>query len=168
MWLDDVYRSHMKDIHAYLYRLTRNEKQAEDLTQETFFRAFQHLDTFQGEKVRPWLFKVAYHSFIDWYRKSNRNVPIDPVSLQTMAEQTDPFADPEQRALDQEAWQSFAEALHILPDKQRQVLLLRFRHQLSYDEIAEVLDIPLSDVKIALYRGRKRLQSIWRGKFYGK
>jgi RNA polymerase sigma-70 factor (ECF subfamily) len=158
----------MKDIHAYLYRLTRNEKQAEDLTQETFFRAFQRLDTFQGEKVRPWLFKVAYHSFIDWHRKSKKHVSIDPVSLQTMAEQTDPSSDPEQRALDQEVWQSFAEALHILPDKQRQVLLLRCRHQLSYDEIAEVLDIPLSDVKIALYRGRKRLQSIWREKIYGK
>lgn len=81
-----MYRLHVNDIYRYLRKLTGDAGWAEDLTQETFFRAFQHLDTYRGEKVRPWLFKVAYHAFIDWHRKQKRR----PVQLiDTLPEQAD-------------------------------------------------------------------------------
>ncbi len=168
MGVDEIYRAHLNDIYSYLFRLTRNEKQAEDLAQDTFFRAFQYLDSYHGEKVRPWLFKVAYHAFIDWQRKQKRQVTVDPVSLHDTLTQQDAQADPEQRVLDQELWTSFSDMLGHLPDKQRQVLLLRCKHQLTYEEIAAVLDIPASDVKAALYRGRQKLRTKWRESIYGK
>lgn len=95
--VEDVYRLHVNDIYRYLRKLTGDAGWAEDLTQETFFRAFQHLDTYRGEKVRPWLFKVAYHAFIDWHRKQKRR----PVQLiDTLPEQADQAAvSPESAAL---------------------------------------------------------------------
>ncbi|WP_429849950.1 sigma factor [Brevibacillus porteri] len=60
--LEDVYRLHVNDIYRYLFRLTRDERLAEDLTQETFCRAYSSLDDYRGEKVRSWLFKTECES----------------------------------------------------------------------------------------------------------
>lgn len=162
MNLDQIYRMYMKDIYLYLYRLTRNEKQAEDLTQDTFTRAYLFLEDYQGEKVRPWLFKVAYHSFVDWYRKQKTQIPTDPVLMQEMLEQPDERASPERKLLEAEDWQYFLALIDLLTEKQRQALLLRYKHHFSYAEIGEVLGLTAADVKITVYRGRQKLYGIWK------
>ncbi|MGE5701006.1 MAG: sigma-70 family RNA polymerase sigma factor [Clostridia bacterium] len=158
MEIEEMYRMHIKEIYAYLYRLTRNEKQAEDLTQDTFTRAFQYLDLYNGEKVWPWLFKVAYHAFVDWYRKQKNQVLIDPSSMEAILSQSDFQRSPEQQLLEKEVWH----LLSFLPDKQRQVLLLRYKHQFTCAEIGSVLGISEADVKMTLHRGRTRVYAIWK------
>jgi RNA polymerase sigma-70 factor, ECF subfamily len=157
--LEDVYRLHVNDIYRYLCRLTGDRVQAEDLTQETFFRAYQYLDAYRGEKVRPWLFKAAYHTFVDWHRRRKKR----PWRLvETIPEQPDgAAADPERVLLSKEAWSSLRTCLDRLPDKQKQVILLHYG-QLSYAEIAEVLGIDAADVKRSLFRGRQKLSRMWR------
>ncbi|WP_246009316.1 sigma-70 family RNA polymerase sigma factor [Brevibacillus fluminis] len=162
MNLDHIYRLYMKEIYLYLYRLTRNEKQAEELTQDTFTRAYLYLDDYQGEKVRPWLFKVAYHAFVDWHRKHRAQIPMDPVVLQEMVEHADDRGSPEKQLLEKEEWQTFLKLLDLLSEKQKQVLLLRYKHHFTYAEIGEVLDVTAADVKITVYRGRQKLQVIWK------
>jgi len=158
--LDELYRQHMNDIYLYLYKLSGNRHTAEDLTQETYFRAFRFLDAYHGGKVRPWLFKVAYHAFIDWHRKKARRKEIP---LDTQPETVSSFSsDPERSILDQELHEKFEALAGELPHKQHQSLLLLYYHQLTYDEIAGVLDIPLADVKISIYRGRQKLRQLWR------
>jgi RNA polymerase sigma-70 factor (ECF subfamily) len=156
--VEDVYRLHVNDIYRYLRKLTGDAGWAEDLTQETFFRAFQHLDTYRGEKVRPWLFKVAYHAFIDWHRKQKRR----PVQLiDTLPEQADQAAvSPESAALARETAALVQTVLRGLPEKQRQVLLLH-AEKLSYAEIANVLGIDVADVKRSIYRGRLKMRKWW-------
>lgn len=166
--LEDLYRLHMNDIYRYLYKLTGNAGTAEDLTQETFIRAFQFLDIYAEEKVRPWLFKVAYHTFIDWYRRRKRE------SRARLNDQTERRAtphtgqDPESQLLRKELWDTFEEVIAAFPWKQKHALLMFYAHQLSYEEIANVLDIPLSDVKSAIYRGRQKLRASWRSEADGE
>lgn len=162
MNVDQIYRLYMKDIYLYLYRLTRNEKQAEDLTQDTFTRAYLFLDTYQGEKVRPWLFKVAYHAFVDWYRKHKMQIPMDPGSMQEMLEQPDERTSPEKQLLEKEDWRSFLTLIDLLTEKHQAVLLLRYKHHFSYAEIGEILGLSAADVKITVYRGRQKLYGIWK------
>lgn len=140
--------------------MTGDRALAEDLTQEAFTRAFQFWETFDGGKVRPWLFKVAYNAFIDTTRKQKRLVHAD---LRQLDARSDPhMRAPEQELLDQEAWRAFSEMIATFPEKQRQVLLLRYYHDLSYDEIADVLGLTESDVKSSLFRGRRRLRTSWK------
>ncbi len=154
-----MYRLHVNDIYRYLLRLTRDARQAEDLTQETFFRAFSSLDDFHGEKVRPWLFKVAYHAFVDWHRKQVKR----PLQLaEQIPERVDAQAvDPADAMVRKEMWESAKLSLERLPEKQKQVILL-FAMQFGYSEIADVLGIDLADVKRSLFRGRQKMRRMWR------
>ncbi|MGG1660612.1 sigma-70 family RNA polymerase sigma factor [Brevibacillus sp. NRS-1366] len=159
MSLEDVYKLHVNDIYRYLFRLTRDARQAEDLTQETFFRAFLSLDDYRGEKVRPWLFKVAYHAFVDWHRKQMRR----PLQLvEHLAEREDHLVDdPAETVVNKEMWEWANELLLQLPEKQKQVILLAAM-PFSYAEIAEILEIDLADVKRSLFRGRQKMRKMWR------
>jgi RNA polymerase sigma-70 factor (ECF subfamily) len=158
--LEDVYRMHMNDIYRYVYRLTGDAGAAEDLTQDTFIRAYRFLDIHNEGKVRPWLFKVAYHTFIDWYRKRKRE-GLTPLSeVRTATSKTD--EGPETHVLRKELWETFELVIVTFPWKQKHALLMFYAHQLSYEEIAEVLDITLSDVKSAIHRGRQKLRATWR------
>jgi len=157
--LEDVYKWHVNDIYRYLFRLTRDARQAEDLTQETFFRAFLSLDDYRGEKVRPWLFKVAYHAFVDWHRKQTRR-PLHLVAQ--LPEREDHLVDdPAETVVNREMWEMAQELLVQLPEKQKQVILLAAM-PFSYAEIAEILEIDLADVKRSLFRGRQKLRKLWR------
>ncbi len=157
--LDDVYKLHVNDIYRYLFRLTRDARQAEDLTQETFFRAFLSLDDYHGEKVRPWLFKVAYHAFVDWHRKQAKR-PLQLVGqLPEHADQQ--VDDPAETVVNKEMWEMAQEILLQLPEKQKQVILLAAA-SFSYAEIAEILGIDVADVKRSLFRGRQKMRKLWR------
>ncbi|WP_041749629.1 sigma-70 family RNA polymerase sigma factor [Brevibacillus brevis] len=157
--LEDVYQLHVNDIYRYLFRLTRDERLAEDLTQETFCRAFSSLDDYHGEKVRPWLFKVAYHAFVDGYRKKTKQ---RFVFVEALPERPDHLAvDPAEHVVNQELWEVAYDYLEKLPEKQRQVILLSAM-QFSYAEMAEVLGIELADVKRSLFRGRQKMRQLWR------
>ncbi|GED68941.1 RNA polymerase sigma factor [Brevibacillus reuszeri] len=157
--LDDVYKLHVNDIYRYLFRLTRDARQAEDLTQETFFRAFLSLDDYHGEKVRPWLFKVAYHAFVDWHRKQVKR----PVQLvEQLPDRADPLVeDPAETVVNKEMWGLAQELLRQLSEKQKQVILLA-AIPFSYAEIAEILGIDVADVKRSLFRGRQKMRKLWR------
>jgi RNA polymerase sigma-70 factor, ECF subfamily len=160
--LEDLYRKHVNDIYRYLYKFTGDAGIAEDLTQDTFIRAFRFLDLYEGGKARPWLFKVAYHTFIDWYRKQKKEVtaPFQDLADQDIPTQTE--QGPENHMLRKELWVTFEGVIAAFPLKQRHVLMLFYVYQLSYEEIAGVLDIPLSDVKSSIHRGRQKLRACWR------
>lgn len=159
--LEDIYRKHVNDIYRYLYKFTGDAGIAEDLTQDTFIRAFRFLDLYEGGKARPWLFKVAYHTFVDWYRKRKKE---GTSPLHDLADQATPIEteqSPENQLLRKELWETFEGVIAGFPLKQRHVLMLFYVYQLSYEEIAGVLDISLSDVKSSIHRGRHKLRLNW-------
>lgn len=74
MNIDDLYEYYFYDIYRFLLSLTNNHHTAEDLLQETFFRAYLYLENYRNEHVKTWLFTVARNAFIDHYRQQKRTI----------------------------------------------------------------------------------------------
>lgn len=72
MEIEEIYKVYINDVYRYLFSLSRSHHVAEDLMQETFYRAYLYLEDYENQKVKSWLFKVAYHTFIDFVRKEKK------------------------------------------------------------------------------------------------
>jgi RNA polymerase sigma-70 factor (ECF subfamily) len=156
--LDDVLKYHMDDIYHYLLKLSGHPQTAEDLLQDTLIKAFEHLESYHGEKVRPWLFKVAHNIYVDWYRREKRQIPTDPDLLAGLRRTV--AAEPDEALLQREKIESWLAALQLLSEKSRQVLILRDYHGFLYQEIADILDLSLANVKVTLYRARTTIREV--------
>jgi RNA polymerase sigma-70 factor, ECF subfamily len=158
------------DIYALLYRLTEDPEEARDLTQETFLRAFQNISRFRGEAdLKTWLYRIAINQARNrwrWWRRRRRDVT---VSLDAQAgQQEQPLSaslrakgnDPEQDTLLREREASLRAALRSLSRSYREAVILRDVEGLSYEEIAQALEISVGTVKARLSRGRLELRRI--------
>ncbi len=152
--IDELYRSYVPDIFSYLLFLCHNHHTAEDLLQETFFRAYLYLEDYHDERAKAWLFKVAYHVFIDHWRREKR---IDIREADFFTHLANPES-PEISLIQKEDYRELKEALIHLPDLQKQALLFYDFHHLTYQESAEILGISLAQFKISLFRARQKLR----------
>jgi RNA polymerase sigma-70 factor (ECF subfamily) len=137
------------------YRMLGNASEAEDVAQETFVRAYTQLRTYKDtHRFSTWLLSIASHLAIDQLRRRRflalplENVPF----LEWIA---DVNAGPEEAALAVEASDEMQKVLSVLPAKYRAVLVLRYWHDLSYEEIAEALHLTPALVKARLHRARE-------------
>ncbi len=137
------------------YRMLGNASEAEDVAQETFVRAYTQLRTYKDtHRFSTWLLSIASHLAIDQLRRRRflalplENVPF----LEWIA---DVHAGPEEAALAVEASDEMQKVLSVLPAKYRAVLVLRYWHDLSYEEIAEALHLTPALVKARLHRARE-------------
>ncbi len=157
--LVDKYRD---KIYAYLYRMVGNREDALDLAQETFLRVFSNLRNFQvGQPFRPWLYRIATNLAIDHLRRRRPTIALDaplvdgePLRLELVEQGPGPAEQHEQAELAAYLAQKVAE----LPPNYRSVFLLRHGHDLSYQEIADILQVPVSTVKTRLFRAREALR----------
>ena len=132
-------------------RHTGDRTRAEDIAQETFLRAFTHLDRFDRSRpAGPWLFRIAVNLCRNAARR-NREIPSE-------IEERGTEPGPEQRYLEREQRLELEQALRGLPEIYREVLILKHVSELSYAEICTVLGWELSLVKNRLYRGRLLLR----------
>ena len=136
--------------------LTRDQQDAEDVVQEAFLRALRHFDSFKGGDARPWLLAIVRNTYYTW-RKHNR-MPEEELLLE---EDKHPAAgdgsDPEMLLLRETDRQLIQSALRRLPREFLEVIVLREFEELSYKQIAEVIQIPTGTVMSRLARARKRL-----------
>lgn len=154
---ETLVRTYQDRVYRFLLRLSGNHDLALDLTQETFLRAFKALGRFEGDNPGPWLFKIANHLFLDVVRSKK------PDSLEAAMESGfEPGGEDEglEAAL---VAGDLAAALARLPVSWRQAVVLRHVEDLPYEEIAEILGVPLGTVKTWLYRGRDRLRILLEG-----
>lgn len=156
--LEAVYRYHMNDLYRYLLRLSGHPQTAEDLVQDTFVKAYEHLESYQGENVRPWLFRTAYNAYIDWRRKERRHIHTDPVFIEAATKKRDPG--PEEVLLMREKIAAWFRILETLPERSRHIILLRDYHDFTYQEIAYILGESLNNVKVKLYRARQKVKEV--------
>ena len=164
---EEVALPHMNALYGLALRMTRNSSDAEDLVQETFIRAYRFFDRFQeGTNCRAWLFKILYHTYINLYRKKKRNLEtmsLDEVEsylpyLSSAGESANP--NPEEGLLRKRTAEEVRKALEELPEEFRIAVILSDMEELSYKEIAEVMECPIGTVMSRLYRGRKLLRKI--------
>ncbi|MFE8696073.1 sigma-70 family RNA polymerase sigma factor [Cytobacillus sp. FJAT-53684] len=151
MDLDEVFEEYVDDLYRYLFSLSKNYHTAEDLVQETFYRAYLQLSAEDISHIKPWLFKVAYYAFIDFIRKHKRLVVTDEVHNQIS------LKTPEINFLAKEGFNALMNDIHSLKETEMHALLLCDLHQLSLKEAAEILQLNLNTLKSHLSRGRKKV-----------
>ena len=155
-----------RPIYALAYRVIGREEEARDVAQETFLRAFRALKGFKGQaKFSSWLYRITLNLCRDWIRREKRT-PIaqtpDWVDLVELAGEATPAETIEQLVGRRELGRAVSKAMATLPEEQRTAIILKEYHGLTFQEIADLLDCPLSTVKTRLYQGlsvvRKQLQ----------
>ncbi len=163
---------YLPQLYSAAVRMTRNPADAEDLVQETLFKAYRAYDTFQeGTNLRAWLYRILTNTYINEYRKqSRRPTETDLEEVQDLylyrrlgSEQADDLArSAEDVLLDGLVESDIKEAVDSLPENFRLPVLLADLGGFSYKEIAEILGIPIGTVMSRLHRGRKALQkALW-------
>jgi RNA polymerase sigma-70 factor (ECF subfamily) len=162
---DQLYEQFKLPVWRLARRLTRSDEEALDTTQEIFLRVWRGLPGFRGEaKISTWVFQIAWNHLRAHRRRMGRN-------LQFISEGTDgdrelamiardPQADPERRAASVELLDRVEDALAELPEHYRVVVWLRDGEELSYQEIADALDLPIGTVRSRLARARDALRRI--------
>ncbi|MFK3936161.1 sigma-70 family RNA polymerase sigma factor [Alkalihalobacillus sp. NPDC078783] len=156
MDLDQIYLDYFNDLYRYLYFLSNDHHQAEDLAHETFYRAFLEMRSSDIDEVRPWLFKVGYHVFIDVTRRHKRMVVSDHVTKR-ITEKIENGLSPEQAFLQKEGLHELLHYLEQLSTYEKHAILLCDFHQLKEREAAEILDLKLNTLKSHIYRGRRKM-----------
>ena len=159
---------HFDALFNLALNLTRNRKDAEDLVQEAFLRAYRFFDTYQpGTHIKAWLFRILRNAFINRYRaKKVRPVEVDFAKIESAYEQaideqflrTARPASPEALVMDGILDHEIQRAVMDLPEEYRLVVLMALLEEMSYKEISLALSIPLGTVMSRLHRGRKLLQ----------
>ena len=157
-----LYEIIMRRYNQRLYRVARavlrDDAEAEDVMQDAYVRAYQHLDQFAGRSLfSTWLTRIALHEALSRLRLRNRNQQFDDTgrdgesSMNNMVESS---PDPEQNASRAELSHLLEEALLGLPEQYRTVVMLRDVEGMSTAETASALDLTEDNVKIRLHRGR--------------
>lgn len=158
----EIVECYKDKIYAFLFRLTASREDAYDLAQEVFLRVFNNLHTFDDTmRFSPWLYRIAQNLAVDHLRKRRNLVYLDEPSgedggLYWQIESDEPG--PEEIVEFSDLKQSLEDALTKLSPMYRTVLLLRFVQELSYEDMARALDLPLTTVKTRLHRAREALR----------
>ena len=144
-------------VQNLAYRMLGNTTEAEDVTQETFVRAYTQLSTYKSvHKFSTWLLSIASHLSIDQLRRRRfLALPLEDVPFLEWI--VDVGVGPEQSALQGEQQDEIQKYLQLLPSKYRAVIVLRYWHDFSYEEIAQVLNLTQPLVKARLHRARELL-----------
>jgi len=151
----ELVRAHAQGVLHVIYRMCGDMGVAEDAAQETFIQAWLRLPSYRPRaSLRNWLYRIAVNSAIDMLRKEKRILPGAVEDLRL----TDPQPGPEALAANSEQAETVQEAVLALPDASRAVLVLREYEGLSYQAIAESLDIPVGTVMSRLNYARKLLK----------
>lgn len=147
---------HYSRIYAYLRRLAGSDTDAADLTQETFRKVWKSLHRYrEASSVSTWMHRIAYHTWVDWLR---RRRPATPRSEHWWQELPGDAPTPLQSAAREDRLRTLWDQVDRLPAEERQVIHLHFGQQLTLVESSEVIDLPLSTLKLRLRSALDRLR----------
>lgn len=159
-------------IFNLLYKMVRNREETEDLVQEAFMKAFNALPTFNDEYAfSTWLYKIAINNCIDHIRKKKLKTysidkPVPSKEGELEREFPDTSMSPDKHILSEEKSNIIETAIEDLPENYRIVIVMRHKEEKSYEEIAEILNIPLGTVKARIFRAREVLKKKLKNKLF--
>lgn len=152
-----------RSIHNLILRMVHDRALAEDLAQETFLKAFSHLHRYDPRfKLSNWLLKIAHNTAIDHLRR--RRLPMisldspirdERAAVETLADPTTPR--PDERLAHAEVAAELGRAVRQLRPEYREAVVLRYHEDLSHEEIADIMGVPVGTVKSYLFRARAEL-----------
>jgi RNA polymerase sigma-70 factor (ECF subfamily) len=147
-------------VFSLAYKMTKNKEESEEVSQDTFIKAYKNLNKFKGEsKFSTWLYRIAYHTSLDQIKKNKNNnatFEIHEVTLNQIQSADDILQGIERK----ERAKIMDECLLRLPEEERSILWMFYYDELSLKEIVEVTLLSEANVKVKLHRARKRLLTI--------
>jgi RNA polymerase sigma-70 factor (ECF subfamily) len=160
----NVVMPHKNDLYNYALAIARNSDDAQDLVQETYFKAYKNYHQFEGgTNSKAWMFMILKNTFINNYRKLKREPSkVDYDEIEDIYENIK-FEQSKDNNLDLDFYNNLfdddlSSALAKLPEKMKEVFLLCDLEGYSYEEISQIVDIPIGTVRSRLHRARKLLQ----------
>ncbi len=164
----ELLNNYRESLYFLLLKMTNDPDDAEDLTIEAFGKAFRNLHQYTPNYAfSTWLFRIAANNCIDFMRKKKKNM----LGSSELTEDTDPFADltgfipsqgldPEEAYIKKQKATVLREIVDRLKPKYRKLIHMRYFREMSYEEIAQELDMPMGTVKAQLFRAREFLTQI--------
>src|SRR5271166_3530686 len=152
-----LYKSYAPDVYRFALYLSGERGDAEDITSETFVRAWTSPETIRMETAKGYLFAIARNLFLQGLRRKSHHVALDVAQNKDLRE---PGASPYKQAEGKEELQFLLAQLQELPEVSRAALLMRAVDGMAYEEIARALGISLAAVKIKIHRARLALAGI--------
>lgn len=156
---------HLDAMYNFALRLTSDPNDAEDLVQDTIVKAYRFFDSYEkGTNAKAWLFRILKNSYINTYRKQSKKpnqVDYDEVATfyETIRDERTDTSDLEDRMFRELIDDHISQALDQLPEDFRTVVLLCDVEGFTYEEIANMLDVPIGTIRSRLHRGRNLLRS---------
>ncbi len=159
--LEEIYITYKSYIYSYFLNQTSNPQVSEELCQEVFLKAFNGFAGFKGKSsIKTWLYRIAHNEYVSWYRKEKNYqwAYIERMEeLNVLVEHKSPL----DQVMRLEERQRILKVLWQMQEEYRSALILSDLHQLSYNEISNVLEWSLSKVKITIYRGRIKFKQLY-------
>jgi len=154
--IEEIYKEYFEVVNKYLFCLTQDSDLAEELTQETFYRAVEKIDRFKGNcKVQVWLCQIAKNLWYDELKKSKKYEDIDKEELFLVAEDNI-----EEEAIQSDFKINLFKKIKKLDGQTKEVMYLRLTGELSFKEIGRILDKSENWARVTFYRGKQKLKEV--------
>ena len=155
---------YQKRIFSVIFRIVKDPVAVEDLAQEAFLNAFKAIKGFKGgSSFYTWLYRIAANVSLNYLSKNKKATFLDEEHLDraSVAERSSiQEVSPERRTLNKESARAVSKAIETLPDDIKKAVVLREYEELSYEEIAEIMECPIGTVRSRIFRGRAILKDL--------
>ncbi len=150
--MEELYKQNVKVVYHFLYTRCKDESLAEELLQDTFLKAFESMERFDGScKISTWLCQIARHLLYQHWEKEKK------VSFEKLPEEVAARNDTEQQVLHKVELAEVLDRLELMPDEVTQVVKLRAMSDLSFKEIGEMLGKSENWARVTFFRAKKQL-----------
>ncbi len=157
---EKLYQDYHEKVERYISSHVSNEHDRADLKQQVFLNAISALDGYDPARSAPgtWLYVITRNAVTDYYRRRSRE-PV-PAEMETLdqPEERSLLADVEDRLLTQELLETLADALERLPERERNIVILRFYHGLSAQETADRIGVSYANVRVLQHNALKKMR----------
>ncbi len=154
--MEQIYKEYFETVNKYLFCLTHNDDISEELTQETFCKAVEKIDTYRGDcKMSVWLCQIAKNTWYDYCRKNKREINlVDTINIENTS------ATLEEQIVSKDEKIELYKRMQGLDEKTREVMYLRITGELSFKEIGIILNQTENWARLTFYRGKLKIKEV--------
>ncbi|MGH4119288.1 RNA polymerase sigma factor [Clostridium sp.] len=145
-----------KELYKFIYSIIKNQNLAEDILQQTLMKAYEKFDTLQDiKKFKSWIFTIAKNESLSWIKKYNREIPSEDAYLELLGSSSKDI--PEELLVKSEIVEQVKESIKMLNPVDQEIIYLRYYYDLSFNEIALILNLNENTVKTKHKRAKKKI-----------
>ncbi len=163
----DLFKRYQKKLFIYIYRLTRDKEESEDILQNVFIKTYKNIHHFDlSRKFSSWIYRIAHNEAVNYLKRKSKRYTVSWEDVTTSKDKLETASEDEsieELWHHQEITQEIDSALERLPKKYREILKMRYFQEYSYQQISKILDKPVNTVGTILNRAKKKLFEIVKG-----